>query len=66
MEIANTNACRKTYLGKRINEEHCNNIFNNIWNVTDLSVNLSLKNFAWLYVHDKVRRNINEMTNITL
>jgi len=53
-------------IGKRINEEHCNNIFNNIWHVTDLSVNLSLKNFVWFYVHDKVRRNINEMTNIIL
>ena len=53
-------------IGKHINEENCNNIYNNIWHVTDLSVNLSLKNFAWFYVHDKVRRNTNEITNIRL
>lgn len=53
-------------MGKHINEENCNNIFNNIWKLTDNSVDLSLKNFAWTYVHNKVRQNGNGITNIRL
>jgi hypothetical protein len=66
MKIANTDACRKITLGKHINEENCNNIFNNIWKLTDKSVDLSLKNFARAYVHNKVIQNGNGITNIRL
>jgi hypothetical protein len=66
MKIANTKTFHKINLGKHINEENCNDIFINIWKLTDKSVDLSLKNFAWTYVHNKVRQNGNGITNIRL
>ncbi len=66
MMIANTYTCRKINLGNNINEENCNNIYNNVWFLTDKSVNLLLKNFVWTYVHNEVRQNTNEINNIRL
>ena len=53
-------------IGKRINEENCNNIYNNVWFLTDKSVNSPLRNFVWCYIHAKVRQNGNGITNIRL
>jgi hypothetical protein len=53
-------------IGNNINEENCNNIYNNVWFLTDKSVNLLLKNFVWTYVHNEVRQNTNEINNIRL
>jgi len=53
-------------IGKRINEENCNNIYNNVWFLTDKSVNSPLRNFVWCYIHAKVRQNSNGIINIRL
>jgi len=66
MMIANTKTFHKINLGNNINEENCNNIYNNVWFLTDKSVNLLLKNFVWTYVHNEVRQNTNEINNIRL
>ncbi len=54
MELANTNACRKTYLGNSINDSLRNPIHHNLHRLTSDMVWLSISDSLYTEISDSV------------
>ena len=48
---------KKMKIGKKIDEEPCNYIFTNIWDLADKSVDMEMKNIIWDKTMSPVRSN---------
>lgn len=49
---------KKIKIGKKIDEEPCNSIFTNIWDLADKSVDMEMKNIIWDKTMSPVRNNV--------
>lgn len=49
---------KKMKIGKKIDEEPCNYIFTNIWDLADKSVDMEMKNIIWGKTMSPVRNNV--------